>query len=596
MTVSDAGSGRGQGTTPGAGKPADGGAKPNAGGAEPAAGDARPAAGDVKPAAGESKPATSESKPAAGEGKPADGGTKPGAGETKPATGEGKAAASDSGPAAAGSKPVTGEGQSATGEGKPAAGGSRPSTGDAKPAGDAKPTAGDSKPAAAAAAGAGASALSSDERAELEHLREEAAQHHGEDHPAAPARRKHNGWRAPVSVVLIVIGCILAPLSVVAVWTANQVSSTDRYVANVAPLIHEPSIQRAMTEDITRQITTRLNVKGLTTQAANALTQKGLTRVGSLLNNFSSQIASSVNGFIHTQVAKIIASPQVANLWVQVNRAVHAQLVKALSGQGNGAVTISNNQVVLNLGPFIDIVKRDLANRGLTIVTRIPAINPTLALFSAKYLVKAQQGYRVLNDLKWVLPILTLVLLGLGVYVARRHRRALIGAGLGFAASMVILGLGLTIFRGIYLNSVPPRVLPADAAAVLYDTLVRFIREGLRILLVVGLIVAIGAFFSGPSVTAVSTRNAFKRGFAWIRSSGEHAGVSTGPVGRWTFTHRRALRITAVIIAALVFVFWGLTSWVTALVIAIVLLVVLGLIELIGRPPVQPQVAAQPGG
>jgi len=45
-----------------------------------------------------------------------------------------------------------------------------------------------------------------------------------------------------------------------------------------------------------------------------------------------------------------------------------------------------------------------------------------------------------------------------------------------------------------------------------------------------------------------------------------------------------------------VFVFWGLTSWVTALVIAIVLLVVLGLIELIGRPPVQPQVAAQPGG
>jgi len=64
------------------------------------------------------------------------------------------------------------------------------------------------------------------------------------------------------------------------------------------------------------------------------------------------------------------------------------------------------------------------------------------------------------------------------------------------------------------------------------------------------------------------------------------------------FTHRHALRITAVIIAALVFVFWGLTSWVTALVIAIVLLVVLGLIELIGRPPApaEPEVAAQPGG
>jgi hypothetical protein len=396
--------------------------------------------------------------------------------------------------------------------------------------------------------------------------------------------------------VLIVVGCLLAPLSVFAVWTANQVSSTDRYVANVAPLIHEPSVQRALTDDITRQITTRLNVKGLTEQAAGALTQRGLTRVGALLNNFSGQIASATYGFIHTQVAKIVASPQVARLWVQVNTAVHAQLVKALSGQGNGAVTISNNQVVLNLGPFINVVKRDLANRGLTIVTRLPNINPTLALFSAKYLVKAQAGYRLLNTLKWVLPILTLVLLGLGVYVARSHRRALIAAGLGLAASKVVLGLGLTIFRGVYLNSVPPRVLPADAAAVLYDTLIRFIREGLRIVLVVGLIVAIAAFFSGPSVTAVRTRGAFKSGFDWLRRSGEHAGVSTGPVGRWTYTHRRALRITAVAIAGLVFVFWGLSSWVTAVVIAIVLLIVLGLIELIGRAPAQPQVAAQPGG
>jgi hypothetical protein len=522
MTVSDADGGRGQGTTPGAGKRTGGG-------------NAKPDAGETKPDAGETKPTTDEAKPTAGDAKPA--------------------------------------------------------------AADPELAAAETRLAAAESKGAGGSELTDDERAELKSLREEVAHLRSSlDHPAAPARRKHNGWRAPVSVVLIVIGCILAPLSVVAVWTANQVSDTSRYVANVEPLIHDPSVQRALTDKITTEIESRLNVKGLATQAATTLTQKGLTRVGALLNTFSGQIASSVNGFIHTQVAKIVASPQVARLWVRVNTAAHAQLVKALSGQGNGAVTISNGQVVLNLGPFINTAKHDLAARGLTIVNKIPAINPTFALFSAKYLVKAQTGYRVLNDLKWVLPILTLVLLGLGVYVARGHRRALIGAGLGFAASMVVLGLGLTIFRGIYLNSVPPRVLPADAAAVLYDTLVRFIRDGLRVLLVVGLIVAIGAFFTGPSVTAVRTRGAFERGFAWIRSSGEHAGVSTGPVGRWTYTHRRALRITAVAIASLVFAFWGQPTWVTALVIAIVLLVVLGLIELIGRPPAQPQVAAQPGG
>ena len=37
-----------------------------------------------------------------------------------------------------------------------------------------------------------------------------------------------------VATLLIVIGCILAPLSVVAVWAKNQVTNTDRYVATVA--------------------------------------------------------------------------------------------------------------------------------------------------------------------------------------------------------------------------------------------------------------------------------------------------------------------------------------------------------------------------
>jgi hypothetical protein len=32
---------------------------------------------------------------------------------------------------------------------------------------------------------------------------------------------------------------LLAPVSVLAVWTANQVADTGRYVANMAPLIND---------------------------------------------------------------------------------------------------------------------------------------------------------------------------------------------------------------------------------------------------------------------------------------------------------------------------------------------------------------------
>jgi hypothetical protein len=446
------------------------------------------------------------------------------------------------------------------------------------------------------------------QKAELEELRAEVELLRARPVPpdaasggtAGAGRRRRPGWRGPVATLCIVLGCILAPVSVLAVWTANQVSDTNRYVENVAPLIHEPAVQSALTDRITREINSRIHVQALTNQAAATLKSKGLTRVGTLLQTFSGSLAGAVGGFIHTQVAKIVASPQVANLWVQVNRRGHAQMVKALSGEGNGSVTISNGQVVLNLGPFITVVKKDLAARGFSIVNSIPAVNPAFPLFSAKYLVKAQTGYRVLNDLKIVLPILALLLLAAGTYIARSHRRALIGAGLGLAASMLVLGIALAIGRSIYLNSVPSSVLPADAAAVLFDTLVRFIKDGLRTLLVVGLVVAIAAFFTGPSVTAVRARGTVSGALGWLRSSGERAGVRTGPVGRWTFQHRHALRIGAVALFALIFVFWGRPTAAVVIVLAILLLVVLGLIELIGRPPVssaaRPQATGPDGG
>jgi len=420
------------------------------------------------------------------------------------------------------------------------------------------------------------------ERAELEQLRMEVAGLRRQQ--AAAARRRQFGWRAPVATLLILLGCLLAPLSVLGVWTANQVSNTDRYVANVQPLISEPSVQHAVTDRLSTAITSRLDVQALVSQAAAALDKQGATRAGNLLDATSGSIASGVNGFIHSQIGKFVASPRAARLWTQANRSLHTQMVTVLSGQRGSAITVVNGQAALNLGPFIDQAKKDLAAKGLTVVSKIPHFNPTYPLFPSKYLTRAQNGYQLLTTLKIVLPIAVLIFLGLGIYVARSHRRALIGAGLGLAVAMLLLGAVLAIARSVLLGDLPASA-SAPAAADAYDILVRFIREGLRVLLVVGLIVAAGAFFTGPAATAVKTRGALKAGLGWIRATGENAGLRTGPAGTWTYAHRKGLRISAVAVAAVVFVFWSQPTGLVALVIAIILLVVLGLIELIGRPP-----------
>ncbi len=434
-----------------------------------------------------------------------------------------------------------------------------------------------------------------DEQAEIDRLRAEVEQLRSEQAKAA-VRRRRIGWRTPVATLLIVLGCVLAPEAVLGVWSANQVSDTSRYIENIEPLIHNPAIQNALADNVTNQITSHLNITGYTNQAAALLTSKGLNRVGSLLQSFGPSIASAVSGYIHGQVLKLVSSPQFANTWIQVNTVAHQEMVKALSGQGGGAVKVSNGQVVIDLAPFINIVKQALVARGFTLINSLPPIHPTLALFSARDLTKAQSAYRLINDLKIVLPILTLLLIAVGVYLARNHRRALIGAGLGFAASMLVLGAELDVFRTVYLNSVPSSVLPSDAAAALFDTFVRFIRDALRTLLVVGLVVAAGAFFTGPSITAVRTRSGIASGLGWVRRLGERGGVSTGPVGTWTYAHRKGLRVGAVALAAVIFVFWGRPTAADVILIAVLLLVVLGLIELIGRPPAAAPPTAEVAG
>ena len=69
-------------------------------------------------------------------------------------------------------------------------------------------------------------------------------------------------------MLLIILGCVLAPLSVLGVWTANQFSDTSRYVADVAPLIEDPAIQNALTNKLTTEIVAKIDAKGRADQAA----------------------------------------------------------------------------------------------------------------------------------------------------------------------------------------------------------------------------------------------------------------------------------------------------------------------------------------
>ena len=122
-------------------------------------------------------------------------------------------------------------------------------------------------------------------------------------------------------------------------WARNQVTNTDRYVATVSPLASDPAIQQAIADQITAQVFTYIDIKGLTTQALDALSSRGLSpQVASQLEAFSVPIANGVQSFTRDQVGKIVASDAFTNAWIQANRTAHAELVRALTGEGGGRV------------------------------------------------------------------------------------------------------------------------------------------------------------------------------------------------------------------------------------------------------------------
>lgn len=417
--------------------------------------------------------------------------------------------------------------------------------------------------------------LSSDERAELERLRSEVKTLR----TARPRARRRVSWKSIVSAILIVLGCALAPVALATVWTHRQVADTDRFVTTMSPLIHDPSVQAALTNRVTDTVFTYVDVQAVANDAVDALGQQGLPpRITDRLHDLTGPLANSVREFVHSRVAQLFASEQFAQAWDRTIRVAHEQAVKVLSGQAS-AVAISGDKVTLDLAPFIEAAKQQLVDAGLTAANRVPEVHPTIAIADASGLVKAQAAYKTLDRLATWLPWIAIALIALGVYLARRKRRALVAAGLGFGASMLVLGAALLITRAVLVDAVPSRSAAPTAAA--YDIIVRFLRDGLRTLLVLGLVVALFAFLAGPSVTAVRIRRGTVNSLAWIRG---RTGVRTGRFGGWVHTYRGVLRGAAVGLAVLILVFLDQPSGLTVLLVAVLLVVFLAVIQFLDQP------------
>ncbi|MFF8646656.1 hypothetical protein ACF06D_00195 [Streptomyces griseoluteus] len=392
-----------------------------------------------------------------------------------------------------------------------------------------------------------------------------------------PAPVRHR-MRSVCAAVLIVLGCLLAPLALVATWTADLADDTDQYVATVAPLAHDPAVQNAAAARITDELMRYLDLSDLLKDVAPA----DRPRLEKALGTLGKSLDDAISGFVQDKAREVVASDTFARFWTDANRRLHTTVDKALTGSGGGAVRIEGDAVTVDLAPVVQQVKSRLVDAGLKPAAKIPDVHTDFTVLRTEKVADLQTYFRLLQLAGVWLPVVAALLLAGGVLLAVRRRRALVAAALGFAVTALLLGVGLSVFRAFYLDALPASVSQPAAGAV-YDTLTRFLRTAVRAVVALGVVLALAAWLSGPGRHARALRQIWHAGIGAARAQTDRLGLRTGPVGPFVHRHRVWLGWLLVAGAVVVFVLWPHpTGWVVVG-IALALLFALAVVDFVGE-------------
>jgi hypothetical protein len=330
---------------------------------------------------------------------------------------------------------------------------------------------------------------------------------------------RRSARRASV-VTLLIVGCLLALLSVVAIWLRVTLLNTDNYVKTVAPLAAQPSVQNAVATKLNGAIDAKVDFQGLIKQA--------LPDQADLL---APALAGGLESAIHSRVVDFTHSPKFQELWTNANRTAHQRVVALLTGGRSKRLLLQGDTVYLDLSPAVDTVKTKLDQRGFTRLADAipPSVDGRIPVFQSSGITSAQKAIKLLKGAAIVLPLLALACLIGSAALTKPWRRGLLHAAIGLVVTMVVLIGLLAVGRSYYLGAIPPSVLPRDAASTIFDFTAKFLRHGVRIVAIVGLAVAVVAFIAGLPLKSYA-----QSGWRHVAGSAAHL---------WIAAHARELMI-----------------------------------------------------
>jgi hypothetical protein len=228
---------------------------------------------------------------------------------------------------------------------------------------------------------------------------------------------------------LVILGSVLAFLSVFAIWVERQALNTDDWVETSDRLIADETIRTAVGDFLVDQLYENVDVE---------------KELEDILPGDTKDLAGPVSGGLR-QVAgeganRLLETSTAQGLWEDANRAAHEQLVAVLEGE-DGAVSTEGGEVTLELGSLVTNLA-DQIGIGARLAERLPEDAGQVTILRSDQLKTAQDITVGIKGLALALSLLAFLAFGLAIYLSREQRWVTVlfcGVGLVAAGFAVIV-------------------------------------------------------------------------------------------------------------------------------------------------------------
>jgi hypothetical protein len=232
---------------------------------------------------------------------------------------------------------------------------------------------------------------------------------------------------------LIVLGSVLAFLSVFAIWIERQALNTDDWVATSGKLLENQTIRTAVSNYLVDQLYENVNV------------HKELEKI---LPGEAKELAGPAAGGLRqiagTGAEKVLESSTAHELWEDSNRAMHEQLLAVLENKKE-AVSTSEGNVTLNLGSLLTNLASQIGI-GESLAEKLPPDAGQIQILKSDQLKTAQNIAVAVKGLALLLSILTFAAFGAAIYFSRDGRWVtVLLSGVGLIAA----GFAAVVFRHV---------------------------------------------------------------------------------------------------------------------------------------------------